>query len=339
VIFDADWVAEGWMRLAFTRTIAAFFLVVLPGCATVAVAVAPRKAAHPAGTEGAAKADAAFWYALHGGHYEDIDAVLEPLTREYLAHPEDPHLAAHVAFLHVWRLGERARLAHPRATVTDDITLARRYFEEAALLVPDDPRFRGFLASLTMAEGSIHHEEGITRRGYFEMRDAVSSWPEFNLFTRGYVLSSQPADSDRFRSALADQWKNLDVCFDAPVDRIHLDLAPFSKLETTTGWKRACWNSWIAPHNVEGFLLNLGDMIVKSGEPAIARGVYGQAKLSKGYGTWPYRAVLERRMVQAEENVALFRSPPSEGPLAVGGDRERRIMFETPFACMGCHQE
>jgi hypothetical protein len=183
-----------------------------------------------------------------------------------------------------------------------------------------------------MAEGAIHHEEGLTRRGYFAMEDAVSAWPEFNLFTRGYVLSSQPADSERFKAALEDQWKNLDVCFDAHVDRKQPDFAPFMKLETGTGWKRACWSSWIAPHNLEGFLLNMGDMLVKSGEPDVARRIYAQAKLSSSYAAWPYRAVLERRIAEADANVAIFRAPTQES-------KERRIMFESPFSCTGCHQE
>jgi len=322
------------MRSVVSRACTVLALSLLPACAAMAVATAPSKPLQPANTAPAAAADAAFWSALHGGRYDDIGPVLEGLTREYLEHPGDPHLAAHVAFLHVWRLGERARLERPRATVTDDITLARRYFEEASKLAPDDPRFRGFLASVTMAEGSIHHEEAIVRRGYFEMEEAVSAWPEFNLFTRGYVLSSQPAGSERFRRAVDDQWRTFEVCFDAHVDREHPELAPFMKLETTEGWKRACWNSWIAPHNLEGFFLNMGDMIVKDGKAEVARRVYAQARLSRTYATWPYRDVLERRITQADANVERFGAPDAPKD----GDPERRIMFETPFACMGCHQ-
>jgi hypothetical protein len=102
-------------------------------------------------------------------------------------------------------------------------------------------------------------------------------------------------------------------------------------LETREGRKRVCWDSWIAPHNLEGFFMNLGDMVVKSGDPATARKVYAQAKLTKQYATWPYQDVLERRIVNANENVALFRAPRA--------DKERRIMFETTFSCMACHQE
>jgi hypothetical protein len=56
--------------------------------------------------------------------------------------------------------------------------------------------------------------------------------------------------------------------------------------ETQTGKKRPCSNSWIAPHNFEGFFLNMGGMIVKQGDTATARRVYANARLSKTYDAW-----------------------------------------------------
>jgi hypothetical protein len=102
-------------------------------------------------------------------------------------------------------------------------------------------------------------------------------------------------------------------------------------LETTTGPKRACWNSWIAPHNFEGFFLNMGDMLVKQGDPATARRAYANARLSKTYQQWPFKSVLEERIAQADENVALFRDPRP-------GEKTRTMMGMSTFACMGCHQ-
>ena len=116
------------------------------------------------------------------------------------------------------------------------------------------------------------------------------------------------------------------------VDRRAGDATKYLALETTTGPKRACWNSWIAPHNFEGFFLNLGDMLVKQGDAGTARRVYAYAKLSKTYGQWPYRAILEERIGQAEENIALFRDPKP-------GERIRTMMAHSAFSCMGCHQQ
>jgi hypothetical protein len=301
------------------------------GCATLAVATAPSKRAVADASPAASQAQRGFWDALHGGRYEDIGATLEPLQAEYLAHPHDASLAAHIAFLHVWRVSERARLPEQHASITDDIALARRYFDEASRLAPDDPRFQGFLAGMTMAEGKIHDDEKLTRRGFFLMNDAVDAWPEFNLFTRGYVMSRLPVSDPRYASAVDDQWRNLDVCAGTTLDRKNPDYAPYMPLERREGWKRACWNSWIAPHNFEGFFLNMGDMVVKAGDPATAKKLYAQARLSRDFGSWPFREVLDRRIAEAEANVSRFNAAAGEG--------EHRLMIESTFACAGCHQE
>jgi hypothetical protein len=129
-----------------------------------------------------------------------------------------------------------------------------------------------------------------------------------------------------------DQWRTLDVCAGTQVDRSNPDFAPFMSRQTAEGRGRACWNSWAAPHNFEGFFLNMGDMLVKAGQVDVAKKIYAQAKLSKQYGSWPHAQVLERRIAQADENVAMFRAPPK-------GEKERVMMVASGFSCMGCHQE
>jgi hypothetical protein len=102
-------------------------------------------------------------------------------------------------------------------------------------------------------------------------------------------------------------------------------------LETTEGKKRARWNSWIAPHNLEGFFLNMGDMLVKAVDWQTAQKVYANAKLPKAYATWKFQSVLEDRINQAEANVAQFNAQSGESPA--------RITIESEFACTACHQE
>jgi hypothetical protein len=40
------------------------------------------------------------------------------------------------------------------------------------------------------------------------------------------------------------------------VNRVNPDYARYMRLQTKEGAKRVYWNSWIAPHNFEGFFLN-----------------------------------------------------------------------------------
>lgn len=112
----------------------------------------------------------------------------------------------------------------------------------------------------------MHSDEKLTRQGYFMLKDAIEAWPEFNLFTAGYVMSRLPADSPQLREGLEWEWQNLDICIGEKLDRANPDYTRYMSMETREGPKRACWNSWIAPHNLEGFFLNMGDMLVKAGD-------------------------------------------------------------------------
>jgi hypothetical protein len=172
----------------------------------------------------------------------------------------------------------------------------------------------------------------MVRRGFYAMQDAVRAWPEFNYFTAGYTASGLPFDSDRYRDGLERQWLNLDVCTGQKVDRANPDYARYMNLETKEGPRRVCWNSWIAPHNFEGFFLNFGDMLVKAGQPELAVPMYRNAQLAREYAAWPYKAVLEARIRDAARNVEAFRRT-EPGPDA------STLMVRSTFACMGCHQE
>jgi hypothetical protein len=101
--------------------------------------------------------------------------------------------------------------------------------------------------------------------------------------------------------------------------------------ETKEGQKRVCWNSWIAPHNFEGFFLNMGDMLVKSGDWQTAQKIYANAKLSRDYNSWKFQDVLEDRIKQAQSNVAVFNAPNETS--------KTKMMINSEFSCMGCHQQ
>jgi hypothetical protein len=298
----------------------------------VAVWSAPDKKPDARITPASKAANDHFWETLHGGRYEELPKVIDALTAVYLDNPNDSVTAAHLGFAHIWRVSERSRDPHVSPGVTDHIVLARKYFTEAVRLDPDDARYAGFLAAAELAEGKVHRDEKLTRRGYFNMMAAKKAFPEFNLFTAGYLLSELPVTDTKFRDAVEYQWQTVDLVAEEKYDRRTVSLEKYLHKETTTGPKRVLWNSWIAPHNWEGFFLNMGDMLVKQGDTAAARAVYANARLSRTYHEWPYRDVLETRIAQADENVELFRR---ETP---NGDPIRDLMFRTRFACTGCHQ-
>jgi hypothetical protein len=315
-----------------TLPVLLLFSLLLGGCEHIAVALAPDKPVSTTRTEAAVKADQLFWNTLHTGDYAGIPPTLDALLAAYLKDPGDATTAAHVGFLHVWALTERSRLGAVPPNITDHAVLARKYFSEAVRLNPADARFLGFLGASTVSEASIHNDEKLKRQGYYTLVRSIHAWPEFNLFTAGYVMSQKPSNSPQFKEALAWQWLNLDECAGEEVSRATGDYSPYMQLEAKEGAKRVCWNSWIAPHNFEGFFLNMGDMLVKSGNWRLAQKIYANARLTPDYKHWKFAPVLEKRIAQAEQNVILFNSDAPQS-------RSRQIMVKSAFGCTGCHQE
>jgi len=149
----------------------------LSGCAFVAMQTAPAKQASAARSEIALRADALFWQTLHSGDYEGIPRALQAVKGAYLQTPGDAITAAHVGFLHIWRLAESARQEALSPAITDDAVLARKFFQEAVVLDPSDARYLGFLGASLLAEGSIHKDEKLTRQGYYTLLDSIDAWP------------------------------------------------------------------------------------------------------------------------------------------------------------------
>ena len=80
------------------------------------------------------------------------------LKAAYLQNPYDAKIAARIGFLHAWSLSERQRLKNIPPQITDNAILAKKYFEEAVRLNPEDARYLGFHSSMMMSEGWIHKD-------------------------------------------------------------------------------------------------------------------------------------------------------------------------------------
>ena len=284
----------------------------------------------------AVTADSLFWQTFHAGAYDQAPRVMRVLKAAYLQNRTDHRTAALIGYLHAWQLAERWRLDEVPPEITDHAVLARRYFDQAIAHSPqEDARLLGFNAVFRISEGDLHRDHALSADGLARGERAVAAWPEFNGFTVGYVLSARPDSSSLFRHGLDLQWRSMDLCARTVIDRTNpraeLAIAAEST-ETDARRRRACWNTAIAPHNAEGFFLNMGDMLVKSGDWRMAQRIYAHAKVMRSYPAWPFRSVLESRIENAERNVAAFRGLDSTRTPRVD------IMLRSPFACTACHQ-
>jgi hypothetical protein len=280
-----------------------------------------------------------FWENFHGGNYHKIDSILYYLGAAYSENPNHLETVTHLGFTHIWALSERQNLDTIPPTIVDHATLALKYFGESYRLNPNDPRVLGFLADLKMTVADISQDKKLSTKGYFDGKKSIHKWKEFNYFTIGYVLSQLHEDTWQFEKGLEWQWKTLDECYCEKFDRENPDIQKYLPMEETEDnlkRKRACWNSWIAPHNVEGFYLNMGDMLVKSGDWKKGIQIYDLAKQIPQYESWDYKETLEKRIENAETNVTKFRQP------LVNGKKysvDNVLLINSSISCMSCHKK
>ena len=327
-------------RVVFAGLLAvvAVVAVVATHWADLAVKFAPKKTARVSDTDLSRRAHAFFLASLNAGKYENLPEAFRLLTAAYLQNPRDAAISFHLGMAHLWKVSERSRSPERDPTITDHLILADKYLSEAHRLDPSDPRIPGFEGSVKMALGSIHQDEALKRRGYFMLKDGMTAYPEFNFFTMSFVLSNAPRADPKFEDAVDYAWKNIELCVGRPVERTVAGVrslgdslrGAMSPAAAVPGGSddRACRNPPTAPHNVEGFLLHMGDILVKKGDVETAREVYRLARVAPTYADWPYGSVLDARIEQADSRARSFAS---------GTKPEPELMFQSPYGCVGCH--
>ena len=279
-----------------------------------------------------------FWKTFHNGDYSKTDSILYYLGAAYNENPNHLETVTHLGFTHMWAFSERQNLDTIPPTIIDHATLALKYFGESYKLNPNDPRILGFLADAKMTVADLSDDKKLSTDGYFNGKKSINQWKEFNYFTVGYVLSQLHQDTWQFKKALEWQWKTLDECYCEKFDKENPDInkyLPMEHNEKDLKRKRACWNSWIAPHNVEGFYLNMGDMLVKKGDWEKAVQIYELAKQVPQYENWSFKSVLEKRIESAEDNVEKFRLPIDNRK---SYDVSDVMLINSSISCVSCHK-
>jgi hypothetical protein len=261
-------------------------------------------AAGPLQTNGSRAAIEHFWAVYHGNDYGSIPAVQAELRSALNSDPDNATLYALLGATHFWHVGEYARDPNPNPSVLQqDMPTAVQLFQKALDLdysgqhligYVNDDHLPGYLGITTVHAGQMSANPNIIAQGDQMLDYAVYQFPEFNNFNRWAAHNTDPINSDTYKKALDSLWQGLDACAGAPVDRNNPDIGPYLHLQTAVGRKKACWSEGdLAPHSFEGYMLNLGNGLVKAGNIDAARIVYANARYAKNYAEWPYRQVLE----------------------------------------------
>jgi hypothetical protein len=179
--------------------------------------------------------------------------------------------------------------------------------------------------------GRAMGNDGLVQQGIGILNQAVAAWPEFNLFCLGLAYDQLPAFHPDYGKAVDAALDNVDACLGEHVDRDVPDISKYLGQATTEGPKRACWNTWLAPHNAEGFYLWVGDLLVKQGKVAAAKVMYANVPRIAEYAQWPYRHLLDDRMrSDLDAKAALYQDADPKNDPPFGGEEENR-------RCVVCH--
>jgi hypothetical protein len=247
-----------------------------------------------------------FWAVYHGNDYAAIPEVQNELERAIQSDPNNPTLYALLGATHFWHVGELTRDPNPQAhqsVFAQDMPTAAALFQKALDLdyytqhrigYINDDHLPGYLGITTVHTGQLSGNPNLIAKGDQILDFAAYQFPEFNNFNRWAAHLDDQKDTETYKQALDALWQGIDTCAGTKIDRSNPDLKPYLNLATSVGRKKACW--WegdIAPYSFEGYMLNLGNGLVKAGQVDAARVIYADAKYASNYATWPYHDVLE----------------------------------------------
>ena len=272
-----------------------------------------------------------FWEIFHGNDYTAIPFAQARLEEALQRDPLNATLYALLGATHFWHIGEYLRDLKPDPTVLQQdmptaVSLFQRamdldYYGKHIIGYINDDHLPGYLGITTVHAGQMSANSDLVAKGDQILDYAAYQFPEFNNFNRWAAHNTDSKDSDSYKKALDSLWQALDACAGGSIDRTNPDIEPYLHLQTPVGRKKACWPEGdLAPHSFEGFMLNLGNGLVKAGQVEVAKVVYANAKYATHYEAWPYKAVLEA-IVNSDlyARAALYsdNDPSNDPPLGV----------------------
>jgi hypothetical protein len=286
------------------RRIAVLLLLVV-GLMTIAgFKMSPQDGDLRGGQEESSAAIERFWQVYHGNQFNQIPDVQQQLENAIERDPNNSTLYALLGATHFWHYGEYTRDPNlnlgvlqqdlPNAVDLFGKALDIDYYGKHLIGYVNDDHLPGYLGITTVHLGQQNSDDETIQKGNRILDLAAYQFPEFNNFNRWAAHNTDQKDTDSYKTSLDSLWQALDACAAAHVDRANPDLKPYLDLQTAVGRKKACWSEGtLAPHSFEGFMLNLGNGLVKAGHIQAAKVMFANARYAEHYSEWPYRQYLE----------------------------------------------
>jgi hypothetical protein len=272
---------------------------------------------------------ASFRAALEAGAYESLPHVIDELTRADEQQPDDPTLALALGLANLWGVAELGRITPFDPAEAGAYALAAQtHLARARVLAPNDARIEGWLGSVRIGIGTNLGSAEIVQDGYDQIASGVIRDSAFNSFVEAFSYARKPADDADFPRAVAAFFRTVEVC-ELGVTRAAPSLAAAGQAPAD-GVSSACSNGPEMPHNLEGFWLFGGDILLKAGDLTTAVALYENAVLEGRARSWPYRDLAEQRLADASAwAMRLADADPANDPV---------LAWDSAKQCMLCHQ-
>jgi hypothetical protein len=275
-------------------------------------------------------AKAFFWRAFAEQRIDDGALASQRLEAALAVNPGDANLALLVAHSYLWRLSEFGRTTNPDPSQLPALAgAAEGGFARAYAQAPDDGRILGWLGSVMIGNGGATGDEEKLNAGHSLVDQGAAIYPEFNGFVQSLVNASYPVGSPQFDLAVEAMWDNLDICAGFTTERETPNVRDAVQAVLEGEADPACANTLRAAHNLEGFFLYFGDILLKANQETAARAMYDATRASPTFDLWPYRETLIQRELDVTARLAAYTNEdPSDDP---------RLIAQEPFNCSYCH--
>jgi hypothetical protein len=264
------------------------------------------------------------------GAYERLPEAETALLEAYAKDPTHPENVFLLASIYMWEIAEWERNpSRGNQAYYTQLMKLDRYMSEAVQLDPTRGIARCFLGVSRLFRAQPERNPALATEGQNHLNRCIELHPQFGLLLIPIGYHAQPVSSPQFQRGVEETWNRINVCINGQIDRQNPDFTPYMPLTSNLNQPYyACWNNPSALYNLEGFWFLAGNMLVKNGQPGIARRLYENAKLSPSYATWKYSSLLEQSATEADARAALYAdSDRTNDPPVLRGD----------IQCVMCH--
>ena len=265
----------------------------------------------------AAEGEAAFWDTLWADQ-ERSDEALRLLEQAVRQDPRDGRSQFLLGMLHLYRSTEACAefdFLHLCDAAKAEGLAAQEPLDRASELLARDSRVPGFRAATSYANGFEQHDAARLLLGMQQIEAAIDANPLFNSFDAFAVVAPiLPASDPYYQNRILPL-----------VDLIFRSAACVGKLP------EICNDTGMAPHNIEGTTLLLGDIAAKGGRLASAQLWYTIGQTFGHSMAYRYQGYLDERLRNAADRVMRYQDadPTNDPPLIGGGGG----------SCIYCHNK